>query len=551
MVALNGLTQIQREILLAVFKDCREFYSSRGNFDADFKRLSNATLTELYVDWKGVNRQLVDGETPTSSVLTHWDLDTFRVRDGFRAVAAMRQVLGLYTRLEGNADPIPAILAYKARVSSTRSRCPTSFASVARSLISAWLGPAPNLVDLLPKHGPGAVAEGLKMAEKPLCDVYFRQLDAVGGSALFHLNANHMAYDPRPLRSFRHGITRVIAVPKDFMKPRIISAEPTNLQFLQQGLARFIMARCEGYCPYINFRDQSVNANLSKRYESVATLDMSDASDLVSRRLVRQLFPDDWCRLLFALRSHFAKTPDGDIIPLRSFAPMGSALCFPVESVVFAAITVAVLLQVDEGKWFVGEKRKLCRIYGDDIIVPIDAARAVMSVLLETGFCPNQSKCCYKGVFRESCGAEWFAGHDVTVVRPRTLNPLDVTPQRGVMAGMPLVEHANRLVQLGFISAAQVLANLCRFPVALGNGAAYATPLLTWPVPGQVRWRRSLQRCEQLSTVVESTTLPSSLGDCYAYLFMGLACGWQSTRVLNPRPKPKTKWVLAAPLSER
>lgn len=550
MQALSALTHEQRDFLLALFKDCREFYLSRADFDHDFKIMATASLDELYVEWKRINVSLAAGESLIPMLLPRWNVAALSTPRGVRAY---RQTIGVFSRLEKGVDPSSAIADFKKRVSSTRSRLPDPYVVTARNLISSWLGPVPCLLELPPRHGPGAVAEGYQPYEKVHNAVMFPQLEKYGGSDLLYLNQHHKDAEPRPIVVHKHGITRVIAVPKDFKKPRIISAEPTTLMFLQQGVARYMMAVLEARCPFLNFRDQSVNAQLAANYKDVATLDLSNASDTVSRRIVRQLFPKEWADLLFALRSHFSKTPDGDIIPVRAFAPMGSALCFPVESIIFAAVTVAVMNAIG-GDYFAGKKRQLVRVYGDDIILPVECARAVISVLTACGFEPNLSKCCYNGPFRESCGAEWYMGEDVTVFRPRTLNPFDCAPPKGVRASInavPMVQHASRLYQLGFANAAQYLASTCKFPVAIGHGDSYAHPMLTWPWPGEVRWNKGLQRCEQVSTVVVQTAAPSDVGDCYAALFLGLVSSWSSRQVLTPRPKPKRKWVLAAPLADR
>jgi hypothetical protein len=330
---LNVLTGEQRSILLAVFRDCKDYYHNRRDYDSDYQSLSRASLDELYNGWKSFNSQLASGSMEvTVPVITRFPFSVARSTSD--SVRAIRQVLGLFTRLEGFCDSDPALSAYRQRVSAARAKLPDVYVEVARSLVKAWLGPAPSLLDLRPQHGPGAVAEGYKQWEKAHFKYTFRQLRPYGAELLY-LNGRHLAEEPRNLQELRHPITRVICVPKDFSKPRIISAEPCVMQFLQQGVARYMMSVLEQRCPYLNFRDQSVNAILSKKWDAVATLDMSDASDTVSRRIVRQLFPADWADLVFSLRSHFAELPDGTRVPLRAFAPMGSALCFPVESVIF------------------------------------------------------------------------------------------------------------------------------------------------------------------------------------------------------------------------
>lgn len=548
--SLNGMTEDQHDLLLAVFSDCREFYASRKQFDLDHKILSNTSLEELYLGWKQFNTALATGiHLPSIPVLAHWPVSHALTS---REIRAIRQVLGLYSRLQGHCDSTPALVSYRARVSASRGSVPGHLREIARNLIHSWLGPVPRLLDLHPAHGPGAVAEGYNQIEKLNPSFTFRQLHPFGGDDLLYLNDNHKNMEPRLLAVLKHPITRVVCVPKDFSKPRIISAEPCVMQFLQQGVARYIMARLEMTCPYLNFRDQSVNALLSRAWDQVATLDMSDASDTVSRRHIRQLFPKDWADMLFALRSHFAKLPDGTIVPLRAFAPMGSALCFPIESIVFAAVTVAGYFSFASRDTADARSRAYIRVYGDDIIVPLESGPYIMEILRSCGFFPNRAKCCFQGGFRESCGAEWYLGDDVTVVRPRSLNPQYIHQDiRTSRDAMPMALHATALYQRGFINGAKFLASRCDFPVALGNGAGYVPSILPWPKPGRIRWNSKLQRCEQECLVPVQGTRPSPIESRWTSLFLGLSCGWQSELVLSPRLSAKRKWVLAAPLADR
>lgn len=548
-------TQFQLSLLLAIFKDCREFYPTRAQFDTDWRLISKLTcLKVLHREYKALNQALVAGELPfrPSSILANWTITPFSKP---REVRAMRQLLGIFSRLEGFCSPDEALSGYATRVSNARGRLPDGIASIARDLVQTWLGPCPTLLELYPKHGPGAVAESIRdPREKAFFRYYYPQLDAVGGKALLYLNDRHAELAPRDLKSQRHPITKVVAVPKDFSKPRIISCEPTLMMFLQQAVAVHMMGVLEARCPYLRFRDQQVNQLLAKDH-SCATLDMSNASDTVSRRLVYALFPPDWRRLLFSLRSHFSRLPNGTLVPLRAFAPMGSALCFPVESVVFAAMTVAIAINLKGPQW-VKRKARSFAVYGDDIIAPIELAEDLIRFLPIFGFQPNEQKCCYKSTFRESCGAEWYGDthESVTIVRPRTLNStdtskLDRSSSRHVM---PMVQHANALYAAGFSCAARFLSQTCEFPVAIGKGDAYANSELPWPKPGQFRWNKHLQRLEQQSLLPVMGRATSDASTGYENLFLGLVSGWQSNQALRPAVvKPRTKWVLAAPLGDR
>lgn len=85
---------------------------------------------------------------------------------------------------------------------------------------------------------------------------------------------------------------------------------------------------------------------------------------------------------------------------------MGNGFCFPLETSIFAAACVAACKQAGAPVDF--------RVYGDDIIVRQDVALVLNEILKSLGFRLNLSKSFIHGPFRESCGANWHGGQDVT-----------------------------------------------------------------------------------------------------------------------------------------
>jgi hypothetical protein len=63
------------------------------------------------------------------------------------------------------------------------------------------------------------------------------------------------------------------------------------------------------------------------------------------------------------------------------------------------------------------------RVYGDDIIVPVEYVHTVIAKLEAFGLIVNGSKSFWTGKFRESCGKEYYDGTDVSVVRVRAALP--------------------------------------------------------------------------------------------------------------------------------
>jgi hypothetical protein len=214
-------------------------------------------------------------------------------------------------------------------------------------------------------------------------------------------------------------------VPKTRDKARGICIEENDVQFLQQALRRLITKRIEKTWlgNHIALNDQSVNAALALR-SSVdryyCTIDMSEASDRISRDLVFYLFQDnvELCDALDALSTRYIVPPkeadDGTPLETKKFAPMGSALCFPVMSLVHYALIRAIILQTNCTDREIYAKQ--IYVYGDDIIIPVACYRAVVDWLPIFGMKLNTGKSFHRSHFRESCGIHAYYGVIVTPV---------------------------------------------------------------------------------------------------------------------------------------
>lgn len=273
-----------------------------------------------------------------------------------------------------------------------------------------------------PKHGPGAVSTREKLSSKyQWTNVSDRITDVYPFDAYFCASQGHVC-DTYSDFSEIGGVSnsaRVVLVPKDSRGPRLISCEPVDNQWIQQGLGRAIVELVEHHpdtqCQ-VNFTFQDPNriaalsGSESGRY---ATLDLKEASDRVSLKLVRLLFPKDLQRFLECCRSSSTELPDGRVLELRKFAPMGSCLCFPI-----LALTVFSILSAGAPD---ADTRERILVYGDDVIVPTAYAGDAMALLELFGLKINRDKSCVGGFFRESCGMDAFKGVDVTPVRLRTV----------------------------------------------------------------------------------------------------------------------------------
>ena len=125
---------------------------------------------------------------------------------------------------------------------------------------------------------------------------------------------------------------------------------------------------------------------------------------------------------------------------LKKFAPMGSALCFPVEAFIFWALTVSVIR-----KYYGYTLKQACSmvfVYGDDIITTAEVYGEVMQQLPQLGLMFNVAKCCTAGFFRESCGCEAYEGFDVTPVRLRTVYVSELTYEPSDLLGFVAFHNA-------------------------------------------------------------------------------------------------------------
>ena len=292
--------------------------------------------------------------------------------------------------------------------------------------------------NLLPKHGPGSTADKLRGNAKWNLRSWTTRLQEVfeHSEYLFPSVSHFLESPPIEFTEPEAEIpVKVITVPKTLKTPRIIAIEPTVMQYMQQAILRELVKELEATnhvsSHFVGFTDQIPNQEMAREGSlkgNLATLDMSEASDRVSNQHVRALFaPYFWfSRGLDATRSRKADVPGYGVIRLSKFASMGSALCFPVEAMVFCTLvfygiqkTLRRPLAKEDLKDFFGK----VRVYGDDIIVPVDCVESVVSTLQDFGLVVNENKSFWTGKFRESCGKEYYAGHDVSVVKVRRLLP--------------------------------------------------------------------------------------------------------------------------------
>lgn len=427
------------------------------------------------------------------------------------------------------------------------------------------------------KHGPGAVAEGPRSINKyhfrywnESLDNYFpisefgchnwnwarevteRLLMSHRGS---HLDAersselrptdNSVAPDKLGSILDQHArcVSRLIAVPKDRDKPRLIAAEPLANQYCQQEIKTFLYDIVEKgpLRDLVGFRDQTRNQKACLEGSltgELVTLDLKAASDHLLPEHVARLFESSLTLLgaAHAVRSQGVQYADPKyglrIHTLRKYACMGSALTFPLQALWYLCLALASVAYIRRQKptpaWLTSQCGKVS-VFGDDIIVPKDVGPTLVEVLTLEGFKVNTQKSFMgPGGFRESCGVDAFRGSDVTPISTHgpCLKSAESVASR--------VAAANNAVMAWMPTLSRALAATVPKGIPWIEAGSTAFGLRTFGAPPRLlrsRWNKNLQivevRC--LSPVSETRRTPT--GDETPLL-----------QYFLERPSPETTW---------
>lgn len=210
---------------------------------------------------------------------------------------------------------------------------------------------------------------------------------------------------------FTHG-SRFTSVPKNNDKRRPINIESFGniLTQSQVGIAlRRLLFRNFG----IDLDQTAMrHRRLICEVDRYATIDLSNASDSVSRRLLRVLFPSWFTDLLERRASNFILGPrarhpedverdiregrrvEQDYYPIDGkISAMGNGFTFELMTYILTCLC----------KCYSSDSS----VYGDDIIITSEYAPLVIRALQNVGFVVNEDKTFIDGDFRESCGANF------------------------------------------------------------------------------------------------------------------------------------------------
>jgi hypothetical protein len=414
------------------------------------------------------------------------------------------------------------------------------------SFLCSALGPyRPEEWDF--RHGPGAISETTGPTNKYCWSNWSEALETVFPIADYGFH-NYGSW----VRGIRAGevigssdpSSRLICVPKTYEKPRLIAAEPSEHQFCQQNIWHYFRSRTRDSWigDFVRFTDQSQNQDLclkGSRDGSLCTIDLSSASDRVTPHVVAQLFRSN-TSILFALRATRTRFVSQNINPkvdkliaLRKFSTMGSAATFPVESFIFLACALSAVATSAKAKitrrWIKRQVGKVT-VFGDDIIVPRESRELLVRLLEALYFKVNTGKSFWTGKFRESCGVDAYAGHDVTPAYWRA--PNKGTPQ-SIAATL---DTSNNFYKKFLIRTSNVIASTIegiRFPlVNVDSGAVGLHSFCNPEILHKKRFNDELQREEVLVPVFKDRSRRTPTN-----------CETALLQYFTEDPSPYDKWV--------
>lgn len=313
----------------------------------------------------------------------------------------------------------------------------------------------------IPKPGPGGTNTPVPKHLRYRPKVLYTQVDnVVPYMDYFTVNPYDVVHQTKIWRDLYNNkipepTSRHKFVHKKVGKARGICLEENEVQYLQQAFRHAIYDWIESSSPAkgrINFTDQSVNQKLAQQGSFtglLATLDESEASDRISRELVSWLFQDQpFHDSLMALSTRvitFEEKFMQEPVRTHKFAPMGSALCFPIMAIVHYALIRAIIFLSNLSNAYMKE----VYVYGDDIVVPVTVVEAILAYLPRFGMKLNKTKSFWRGGFRESCGVHAFNGVDIT---PVYVKHLPNTPS--ITFAMSCISVEQQLTKLNYKNVA-------------------------------------------------------------------------------------------------
>jgi len=354
--------------------------------------------------------------------------DRFDLRDAYTATKILSKSDFLKTGIRKDEVAIAKFLEMELRCKRTNGRFRalafdpqytgsnvTLLTAMQRKIESVLVGYSPDELFELANWGPGAttLTKGMDATASNKFQLetgITRDLYSLVAPCLttgYPIWSEHLKQIGFP--TFQVG-NRVVTVPKDAFTDRVIAIEPGINIWFQKGVGKMIRKRLlvHGIDLTTQERNQSL-AKVASKTNHLATVDFSSASDSISKKLIEEVFPPHWYALMNSSRSHFGLV-NGNLLQWEKFSSMGNGFTFELESLIFFAAAFCVCKYLNLGTEDIS-------VYGDDVIIPVEAYDLYSSFCEFLGFTVNLEKSfTSSSQFRESCGVHFCEGSDVTPI---------------------------------------------------------------------------------------------------------------------------------------
>nr|UUW21139.1 MAG: RNA replicase beta chain [Sanya steitz-like virus 5] len=290
------------------------------------------------------------------------------------------------------------------------------------------------------RHGPGAVSDLKNGEDKYLFPSWSRRLSSVFPPAVMMTHWGWAEFGI-PDSWGSPAISKLIAVPKTYDKPRLIASEPTANMWCQQAILKWIRRNMTDVAStMIDFSSQEPSRVMALHASQgdalaipLATIDLESASDRLLCSTVEKLFAPN-PSLLLALMASRSVGIRSEVVSKQTsvmckYAPQGNATTFPVQSLTYATMALSSLIVswgLDRGsitKELLLDLGRHLRVFGDDIIIPVDAVMHFGILAKHMLLKVNVDKTHISGKFRESCGMDAYNGVNVTPLYLSSLKP--------------------------------------------------------------------------------------------------------------------------------
>jgi hypothetical protein len=257
----------------------------------------------------------------------------------------------------------------------------------------------------------------------------------------------------------------VSCVPKNDKTSRLICTEPSLNMFFQQGIGEIITGRLKRVFGIDLASQPTVNRLMARlgsisdgdsrsRADGFVTVDLKSASDSISLQLLNWCMPPEWLSAILETRSSYAKLPDGRLVSLNMCSTMGNGFTFALQTALFACCVSAVMkFNRGETPFASYDERANFSVFGDDIIIKEKYWSWLRRLLDLLGFTVNADKTFSQGPFRESCGGDYYRGHNVRGVFIKRLDTaqdysvaINLLNEWSARTGVPLPQGVGYLV---------------------------------------------------------------------------------------------------------